>query len=149
MVIRIIGTNHDEKHLEYILEGDFPAAISFDSIRNKVLDDLASVLKKDHDGFIFFNSSFPASWHAKQERVTIIHDPIKDNFSASVRVDGTLYSQYKKLVITSYNLDEQETLDGTLVRVYLDKFVRKILPSEETIRFVDLGDFRATVLSSA
>ena len=144
MAFRIMGTNHGERVLEYVLKLDNqPTRFSWcpkflsrivsecqyvHEARGNILDSLASVFLKDYE---YFHMLREVETLDNSSNVLFIFDPAKDNLSACVRVDDTLYPHFKKLRIVSDDLDKVESLYGSLVRVYIDSRVREALPSVE------------------
>ncbi len=138
MAYNIIGTDHRDGVLEYVLKSDEGITFSkkllkmfgfgfqrqtHNEVRENVFDNLTAKLLADYDEFIIH----------KGERLLQVFDPIKRNFSAVVLVEETLYPQIKKLKIVSEQMNDIETLYGYRVKDYLDMRVRETLPSQEFI----------------
>jgi hypothetical protein len=145
MAYHIIGTDHRDGVLEYILKSD--EGITFaqkllsmlgfgflrqthSEVRDNIFDNLASKFLVDYGDFILCRHNlekgeFPDS--------LVVLDPFKRNFTACVFLEETLYPQIKKLKVVSKQMNYLETLYGGLVKNYLDKRVRETLPSQEFI----------------
>lgn len=125
--MKIIGQSEKKNVLEYVL--NCSQEDSTEQIRSQVFESLKKSFLKDYESFHITRGNWlsKVASNGRDSNFLAIEDPFKGNLSANVRVENTLYPEFKILKVFSQNLDAIETLYGGTVRQYIDKRVRKAI----------------------